>query len=254
MTEDSRGCLSAIMVETFDDACKRIIEEEGEEAYRKLHGKLLHIREQIVACDEVSRGETEVCRCIAAIGTLILEEASRKPDADRHSIGAPSPGDTIWEGPCPACRVHLDVMHGEDEGEVGVLCRGEQATPSPLRVSRAEFEKSPAYYIEQAKGQRQVLIEEEGHPPTIVGVGEPSFALEVEEPRPLLPLSEVRSIVHDLVHGIDAAYASHRHNGEDPDDQSMAMEQDHIAQAALKAGTEYLNHLKEIADPRGPRP
>jgi len=61
------------MVEQFDDACRALVEREGEQAYKKLHGSLKYLAEQIQTCDEKDRGETKVCPCIAAIGLFVLE-------------------------------------------------------------------------------------------------------------------------------------------------------------------------------------
>lgn len=61
------------VVRSFDDACRALIERDGVEAYKRLHGALLHLSHSIVTCDEVARGETQVCPCVAAIGLFVLE-------------------------------------------------------------------------------------------------------------------------------------------------------------------------------------
>lgn len=49
------------------------------------------------------------------------------------ALGEPEPGQPIWEGDCPVCGTHLDVHHGEDEGQVGIIYQD-----SPNRATKAE--------------------------------------------------------------------------------------------------------------------
>lgn len=34
------------------------------------------------------------------------------------------PGETIWKGSCPMCETKMEVMHGDDPGETGILFWG----------------------------------------------------------------------------------------------------------------------------------
>jgi DNA-directed RNA polymerase subunit M/transcription elongation factor TFIIS len=53
--------------------------------------------------------------------TKYCNECAHVVVAELESKCEPEPGQTIWDGTCPVCGASLDVHHGEEPGEIGIV-------------------------------------------------------------------------------------------------------------------------------------